>query len=332
VYYPARQEIEMRYIYDARAEVPVINALFIQPTYWCARNCNNCYVKQHIKAGPQVPVHEMVELFWGFYLGTLGECNQITISMDDMPFGGKEGHQWMRNFLEELWEHFNRVTVAFGQRPEVHMTFRSVQSYQEHGKIWPELPAILSMITFSDIIEHDLPWIASLKNRYPRLNVNYNHMSPAYLTNGSWDTHVKSIKQILQVVDSVYLVMEKRPLGEERDLIQVGIDRKRMWHNLNYFKRLQRDLNDRRVSVDGCIQDVVEFERSGNGCSSSISRFQVWPDGSVSGCAYAKQGDTSSAATAVGIIANIRKARETYNFRKCCLPGTYRSLQEKKKT
>jgi len=321
----------MRQLFDARAEKPVINALFIQPTYWCARNCNNCYVKQHIKTGPQIPVCEMIELFNGFYTKTLGECNQITISMDEIPPRGTEGYTWMMDFARALrWGWPGVQSECYPDSPEVHLTFKNPASYRKYEQTSITLPgrSLVSTITFSEIVEGDLPWIHSLKAHSPLLHVNYNHMSPAYLTNGSMNDHIKWINRVLEVVDSIYLIITKRPLGQERDLIQVGVDIKRMRHEFQYFKRLQRETMSPKLMVDGCVKDVVNFEQEGYGCSSSISRFQVWPDGSVSGCPYALKGDTSPASNALDIVKNIRKARDTYNFRMCYLPGVYRSLQE----
>jgi hypothetical protein len=324
----------MRYIYDARADEPVINALFIQPTYWCAMKCSNCYVKAHKHSGEQVTATEMGRLFRRFYYGTGGYCNQITISMDSIP-RREDRKAWFDQFISRLSEIYVHTTLFRFHKtrdlPEVHMTFRNPPAYREYEKCWDYILGMVTMITFSEIVEGDLPWIVSLKKRFPSLKVNYNHMIPTYLTNGSWQEHIGFLKKVLQVGDSIYLVLEKSPLGEARDLLQFGLERKRMFHTLQYFKRIQEDLQSDKVIVDGCITDTVESCKSGHGCSSSISRFQVWPDGGVSGCAYSKESRTPPASTAEGIIENIRKARETYDFRMCHLPSTYRSLQENKK-
>lgn len=321
----------MRQIFDARAERPVINALFIQPTYCCARSCQGCYVKEHERSGKQVSVTEMAKLFSLFYTQRGGECNQITISMDVVPHNHQPSRDWMIGFAQEIrraqLDIYPEIEV-----PEVHMTFKDIDSFIEYEQHVTHFLGQVDLISLSDIKAEDLDYIHALRKRYPKLAINYNHMSPAYLTNGSWEGHVRLMSEIMQEVDSVYLIAQKTPLGTDRDLLMVARDNKRMFHDLTYFKRLRNSLDfNGKFLVDGCIKDVINFELEGFGCSSNISRFQVWPDGSVSGCAYAKRADTSSAATAEGIIENIRKSRETYNFKQCHLPSTYRSLSEKAK-
>ena len=320
----------MRQIFDARAERPVINALFIQPTYCCARSCKDCYVKEHERSGKQVSVTEMARLFELFHGSRGGECNQITISMDVVPHNHQPSRDWMIGFAQEV--RIAQLNIyPESAVPEVHMTFKDIESFHEYECHVTGFLGQVALISLSDIKREDLSYIRALSKRYPQLAINYNHMSPEYLTNGSWNDHVELMEQILMEVDSVYLIAQKTPLGTDRDLLMVARDNKRMFHDLTYFKKLRNDIGSGKFLVDGCIKDVINFELEGFGCSSNVSRFQVWPDGSVSGCAYAKRADTSSAATAEGIIENIRKSRETYNFKQCHLPSTYHSLSEKAK-
>ncbi len=84
-----------------------------------------------------------------------------------------------------------------------------------------------------------------------------------------------------------------------------------------------------KVSVDGCLQDTIKYTKTGFGCSSNVSRVQVWPDGSVTGCPYAFSSDGPIGKTAEDILDNIISARKQYDFKqKCHLPEVYNSIRK----
>jgi hypothetical protein len=310
-------------IFNAKAEKPIINVLFIQPTFYCGNNCKGCYSKAHKQVGPQVSIDVLASLIAGFYSESLGSCNQITISMDVLSKIKQFSHfmcNFNSGFTDALALNYLRQNLS---HPEIHLTFRSAGEIQIQASYLNFTP---DLITLSDIREHDLPWISSYKNRHKGTKFNYNFMTPYPLTKSSADQAIKHVKQVAQHVDSVYLVARKSPVGRERDIEDCISDISLMKNDLYLFSRIDKELNrDPKIKLDGCLVDIIDSKYTGCGCSANISRFQVWPDGSVSGCAYAKESDTPPADTVEGIVNNIRLASKTYDFRKCYLPSTYQS-------
>lgn len=66
-------------------------------------------------------------------------------------------------------------------------------------------------------------------------------------------------------------------------------------------------------------EDICLHHLKNNNCNTNISKFQIWPDGSVSGCPYKKISDTPNALTVEGVVDNILTSSKVYNFESCCL-------------
>ena len=324
-----------------------INALFIQPTKWCANQCKGCYVKGYHSAELQVSIDELTELFSWFYHGEKGcWANQITISMDRLPHNNAA----KRNFMHTMFT--NPVKAAMydkrrkSDRPELHMTFHGIDEFLQYNQIWSthsneQVANAISMISLSTVpIAH----LAIVRNLIAHgANINYNHMIPADITTKNVDTYIDKMMQIGEVVNSIYIIIfkenmgRKLPMGNHADAAKWKMRRKsRLSHELAVINTLRSRLPKyvwQKVRVDGCLQDSTKYLRTGESCSSNVSRFQVWPDGSVTGCPYAISSDGAYGRTASDILANIRRARGKNEFeRRCYIPKILDSLPRRPKS
>jgi hypothetical protein len=233
-----------------------------------------------------------------------------------------------------MWEVFNQIMRFLCQdkrskedRPEVHITFNSLKTlnkYYKNTTVYKSLNA-LSMISFSQLGITDLTGLLSLKDIGIRTHMNYNYLIPGNITSFNIDKYVNHLIQAAEVVDSIYLVIFKRPVGGHRDKMTTIGDVSRMTNDILFINTLMERIPAnvrRKFQVDGCLQDTRESQRTGFGCSSNVSRMQVWPNGSVSGCPYAfDTNGKAGAKSAQDIVANIKEERKRYDFKeKCHLP------------
>jgi hypothetical protein len=307
-----------------------IETLFIQPTRWCGLNCKGCYVKEH--AGDENGFHtswsEQVKLVKYFLETEKASANQITISIDNLPKDHPDRKQDMLNLFNAIQD--DAVDARANKHDtEIHMTFHDENVFLDYSR---ELTGgvyyahtFLDMISFSNIRD-----LEKAKILADGVHLNYNHLIPSNVTSFNIRSHVDRLTKIAEVVDSIYLVIHKSPVGGVRnELVELG-DKQRMRSDLRYIKTMMEQLPPsarRKLNVDGCVQDVDKFKKTSFGCSSNISKFQVWPDGSVSGCPYAFKGSTPIGTTADDIMDNIREARGHYDFReRCHLPAVTDSL------
>lgn len=326
-----------------------LNALFLQPTRWCARNCKGCYAKEH--AGGEKGFHlsswNWMKLFNMFYLNQAVEeghrawANQITLAVDDLSLDGYQAAEMLNLFGGILTTVVNRKSNKLDLHPaEFHITChtpKTLKNYTFLNKKTPwiseertmEMLKYINMISFSEIPEGEFEFVKEIAKHTP---VNYNHLIPANITSDNIDTYVDKVTKIGRIVSHIYLVMFKRPIGSEtNELVQLR-DRSRMLNDIKVIQTLMERLPEdvrRKVTRDGCLQDVSKHSRTGFGCSSNVSRVQVWPDGSVTGCAYAFGADKPQGRTVEIVMENIRNARKEYDFGSLChLPEIYDSIHK----
>ena len=305
-----------------------LNALFIQPTRWCALNCSGCYVKEH--EGGEDSYHirwgEWANLFTEIFEGKSIYTNQLTISMDDIP---ADRHMEMTGiFAGAIYGKSLSKTNT-----ELHMTFHTLDTFSKyHGammkKYHIDSKKHIDMISFSHIKPDHLRFIRI----FPRWTekcpmINYNHLPPKNVSSENINKHVDSIEEIGQAVDHIYMLVTKSPMGKERNKFSQVADSERLRSDIAYINTIRERVSPdvrKKITVDGCVQDTRESLKTGFGCSSNVSRFQVWPDGSVTGCPYAFSGGPKIAHNAKDILENIRAARDRYDFRSICtLPSDY---------
>jgi len=308
----------MSLMYGETGNGIAINALFIQPTYACAKNCKGCYVKLHQKKSEtETDVENLTELIRRVTAGEGITANQITLSCDSM------GHNELAN------QYMMRVYNSFGRNAEwkngsnkdieLHVTVNSVHDLAKYSKnrLYP-----FDCISFSKLGHNLKSDIDDIKNYHSVKKINWNLQRPMYnhvICEKDW---MCEIERVHDFVDSIYLLHTKRPIDTNDDLEQLVKDKENLRKDLHWMGLVkQRLAGSPKLMIDGCINDAMEYKKSLHGCSASVSRFQVWPDGSVSGCAYAKTSSTGPATTVEGIIANIRSAKRRYDFKSCYIPG-----------
>ena len=310
-----------------------LNALFFQPTRWCNLNCKDCYVKDH-EGGEEdfhTPWEEQWRLFKSFYNGSHW-ANQITISIDDLHKDPTKRHH-MVMIVDSILEELKKDTRPKENRPEVHFTFHTHQTflqYQAEGiKGWEHL----DLVSFSEMtISLRALEVWNEFNRWA-VPINYNHMVPENFNS-------QKERERLWLIgtnhsDYIYLVMKKQPIGspDKNQTIKLGQNH---WDTYQlYISEVVDKLPDnvrRKVSIDGCVSDTIKYTRTGFGCSSNVSRVQIWPDGSVSGCPYAFRGTTEIGKSAQDILDNIKAVRKSYEFKESCyLPSLDTSIDRRPK-
>jgi hypothetical protein len=318
----------MRPILRVTPNVIELNALFIQPTRWCGLNCEGCYVKEHSEESYHTPVLEQERLFKYFYKGLNGcWANQITISIDDMPKDPDKRYQ-MGGLFRAIMSYIHFDSRPKDDRPEVHMTFHTHATIKQYDPSYIKLKK-LDMISISEISLSQGDFYQSLRGGNALLNWNY--LIPEVGPNFNWDKEIKKFEFANKYFDHIYLVIFKTPIGRYRDLLIKLGDKNRMKNDVAYIETILKKLPEsigRKISIDGCLRDTQKFIRTSFGCSSNISKFQVWPDGSVTGCPYAYDTVGKTPGRNVNdILDNIRTERGRYDFgERCHLPEVLKSI------
>jgi hypothetical protein len=301
-----------------------VNALFIQPTYSCANKCPGCYVQAHRRSlQPQLSASAWGRLMDVFF-HNLNGCwaNQITLSVDNLPVHEKPGRERML----ETYKHFNELIRADDRRedrPELHMTVHDMHSLAEYYQC--TIPPNVDILSVSNLLTADESGVQGIRNNLG-IKVHWNLMfwgSPG-------ERDIDYVDSVAPFVDKIYFIFRKSLVGRLRGLVQAGRDEENMVRDLEFLHRIQTKAHEdtrQKIIVDGCYQDALEFKKSGYGCCSSVSRFQVWPDGSVSGCPYAYRSATGFAGGVAGVIKNIHQARDRYDFNMCHIPQVVDSVQ-----
>jgi len=313
-----------------------LNALFIQPTRWCAspsRVCKGCYVRAH-KATSQASLEEHVELFRRFYEGDGVSTKQITISLDVLPLSEgweEQYYAWMVSYFKEIYSMLKDTTWENLHKsyPQVHVTARDIGIVHEYIDEC-DIEDGLRKLTVLSLSRIDYP--NDVRARMGILHFNYNCMPPPNCSSSTIDEEVEHLARIGRNVDSIYMILHKSPVGGQRPDTVKWRDRTRWRSDIQYMKTMLTRLPHLRskIQIDGCLKDVVKAKKTGYGCNCNVSRFQVWPDGSVSGCPYAISSNTGVGATADKMIDNIRKAKEYYDFeQRCHLSEIHNSLLER---
>jgi hypothetical protein len=147
--------------------------------------------------------------------------------------------------------------------------------------------------------------------------------------------HIKHITEIGEMVDHIYLVIYKDPVGRARSPEEAATSQRNMANDRFYIEQMHEHLPlhiKNKINIDGCLKDVEKFNATGYGCSSNISRFQVWPNGSVTGCAYGDRSISKEVGLSTeAILRNVKKAQKRYDFEDapCHLVGDYDKSEER---
>jgi len=317
----------MRNLTILNSNIININAVFIQPTTYCGLNCKGCYVKaweKNLNSSENLESWKWLDLFHIFIgehktnprlIGKEVHTNQITLALDNLPSPRGLITEHMQRIL------VNYLTVAqYGKEraidTEFHMTVNSIDALYEYRPFSMEQAKCLDLITFSQIHKKDIGKLKGMRDIVSHVNYNFQ---PSLLNNTkkAIKQKIKILKEdILPNVNTMYLILHKPDTGKDLDQEMTN----------NYFlfwEQLKETLPPgllAKVNLDGCVIDAKRYVTTGGGCSSNISRFQVWPNGAVSGCPYSHTPKTKAAIDAVDIIENIQEASKVYEFKKCKIP------------
>lgn len=305
-----------------------INALFIQPTVYCARNCQGCYVKAFEKTNAYVgPVFnytlllDLLELNWYYPDTTIGntgktdfKVNQITLAVDTLPKDSRLAYGMVRilDMYLGFAEIYKRYKDSLGNHnSEMHITVFSPADLQMYADRLDRFDKLhnLDLISFSTLDISDISYLQQWKPLPTQINWNYQPRGPV-------EKQLEKIKAILPHVDSMYYIINKPDVGKH-------LDKRVITTYFEVLKRMRAELPSelmKKVNIDGCVVDAKRFVDFGFGCSSNISRFQIWPTGAVSGCPYAHRPSTGPGHTVTDILNNIRIAAEQYEFNRCKMP------------
>lgn len=321
------------------AEEIYLNTLFLQPTYACALDCEGCYVKGMEKnvEGPMLGHGQwgnLIVIFSKEWQNTALEvakrtyANQLVLAVDVLPKTVSVSYPSPENVMVQtfsLFLHYAKMATAYmditvKSLPVLKQYIERVSKSTQSPTQWNRLKD-LSMITLSGMRASERELLEQIKTVCPDTKFNLNF---TVFNKGEVDRQMAELKEILPVLDSVYYVLHKPALGSSLDHSKVQL----------YFDTLEvmrRELGDQfsKVNIDGCVSDARKFIDTGFGCSSNVSRFQVWPEGGVSGCAYQQHPVTGGALDYIGVLGNIRKAAAGYEFDDCRIPQTLHPTSER---
>lgn len=311
------------------------NSLFLQPTYSCGKGCQGCYLKEQEKFldkknnYPQFWQDLIIDLFHNQkYI----KANQVTLALDTLP---SKQHLLYTNADREFMLRLAKLYFSAAstrdnlQEPEAHITVNCINDFKQYIEELDMGTGLkLNLVSISNI--NNLEDIRLVRKLAPGAEINWNILSTSLVKYS-----LEYIKSILQAVDNMYLLLHKAPLGDTG-------------HNIKSFKEACRKIDELRedsyeppadscklpelvdkVVVDHCMTDARNFKSTGKGCSSNISRFQVWPDGRVTGCAYNSHNQYRKAAyTIQEVVENLKDARNRYEFSQCTIPQELSNIRK----
>lgn len=281
-----------------------IDVLFIQPTNYCGNNCKECYLKKR-KFAAQVPLEEEIELFKKFYNKEGVSTNQIVISVDKLPISSNE-KKFLLSYLKSI---LSLLVPSNKLNPSVSLTIDSIPTYLDYRENIKTGWENLTRISFSSFFPEEEKTLKEIKKLGVKTNLNYKISNNTIVNSTIQDLLLKQ-----NYFDSLYLIMEKSPISKTNNDDPLNI--------INKIDQIYKSLSQaikNKITLDYCILSRKEFLKTGNYCSANITRFQVWPDGSVSGCPYAKESNTKNALASLDILSNIVESKKVYDFEKCYL-------------
>lgn len=319
------------------------DALFLQPTYTCGKNCLGCYVKAQEKNRGN---HSTKDRY--FWLDLIGEVltaqtkirpKQVTLALDTLPsknhlLYSKQHREWMINLANYYFLFAERKGFKHRNQcnnTEAHITVNCVndiRAYKEEVNEDNYLSNGLSLVSISNI--NGIEDIRYARETFPGAKINWNILSTSLV-----DIEKDKIKEILRHVDNCYLLLNKAPTG------RIGNQISAFMKSLELVESIRDKDNTTipgtckvpdptsKIVVDHCISDAVKFHKTGFGCSANISKFQVWPDGRVTGCAYNALNQYDNASTTLDdVVANLFSARKRYEFSMCTIPNELQQIRK----
>jgi hypothetical protein len=308
------------------------NAIFLQPSWACAKQCPGCYSKERETqfGSDEASIGTWETLIQNIKKQNGINSNQITFALDALPT-----NRYRNRMANIAFKYFDCVG-KHKTNTEFHITTNHINDLNKYTEYYDEINN-LDLLSISNILSVDQINLARLE--VPGAKINWN------VTSGDFVKQVKrqgleQVKKIVRKVDSVYLLLHKAPMGLQ------GHDLNGFFDGLEVLKQFDNiesvEANDageicavpslsRKFNLDGCMNDARKFNKSGKGCSSNISRFQIWPDGRVTGCAYNSHNQYGKFANNFeDIIDNLWDAKFRYEFATCSIPKALNNFAAQK--
>lgn len=298
-------QVAIPYITEKNA---YINALFLQPTTWCAKNCKGCYVKGfENEIGSESYSYPLFQrIFTEIILGQRIQANQITMALDSLPSIGRYDRKEML-YIADCYCAIIDAAKIKRMQTEFHITVNSFDDLLEYGFKSKEYFDVLSVSTSGIDFTKEISYF---RTHAKHINWNYTIYPemPA-------DKVIKNLKMRIPSYDSIYLILLKPDTGNR-------IDAQTLSNYLRIREKISKlpDEIKSKINIDGCIQDSENYLKNNKGCSSNLSRFQVWPNGAVSGCPYSHRPDTGPSNDIETLLKNIKESSRQYTFRRCKIP------------
>jgi len=314
-------------VFSIRSDRFEANALFVQLSKECKYQCKNCYVLNHVGNPSGVLPFEVLE-----DLITNKEryfFNQLTLSVNSVKNNKAE-----QNIIEQLYGRLSGIKKT-DLAPEVlHLTAKNLTEVDKMKSLLytkttdgRTLFDVVSISSFTEDADTAARKIKRLTDH--GVMVNWNYLLPRNMDHTRMWKEVARIKKLIKRVRSMYLILEKLPMEQQTEEVLEAQKHKVFMFKL-MLNTLQYELsseNFKKIMVDGCFEVARKTmgvdKKNWKGCASNATSFTVWPDGSVSGCPYAKVSNTGQGKTPDEVFENLKKAHDpkTYDFRsKCYLP------------
>ena len=307
-----------------------LKTMFLQPFVFCSNKCQGCYLKsyktKHKFNNPRIHLDLLQEIF--HTQKDLMVTDQVTISLNSL-FKGKyssSNHQMLRWFAKAI--HIIG-TSTLDNTPEVHLTFHDIITFSKYTQyIKKHRPNLFNdYINFmKKVTVVSLSSISITDNTFYRRaaqiidKVNWNWLiTPDYKI----EDDIEYVREILEVVNSAYMILYKNPLKQEQDSNSIP-------NYINTYKYLEKNLEPRllqKINTDRCLFHACDYHKSGFGCSANINLTHIWPNGRPTGCPYNSSGVIkTSVVDYLQTIYLIRGQRNRWEFDKCQLPKLYQEV------
>ena len=294
-----------------------LSHLMWEPRGQCSRGCTGCYAAfspaRNYKGAPTLDLLEGI-------LSKNIEAGQFTLALNDV---------FMKNLpvtlieaLQDIWKNpllYPALCVT------VH-TWESAKAWAEGilGLSIEEFLEPLYMLSLSELpVFPKAPIRGAIEKSHTILNYNCLVDVPKNPTEA--DLAPKDLSIASGLVDQIYLIYQKSPLGMEQ--------------NLNALIRWSRTLiasrdSSLKIIPDACIVESFGHRFFGTACGAGIQKAQVWADGGVTGCPYDSKRVTRTEPSVKSIMDELDEATNNIidlsssPLSKCRIPDLLDSLGE----
>lgn len=248
-----------------------IDHVMYQPIFHCTAGCRGCYIAASPSSKYNGPVNtEILDLI---FKTKKVSCRQLTISLDTMKEAPPEE---LLSALGVIWNNY--WTSRRDYFPDLCVTAHDWTTLVRWAK-WMKISTrdfiapltVLSLSRFP-IKASTCEQIKEITTK-TKTTLNYNRLAEPI-------TRKIELANGIQYADHIYLVYKKNPLGSKQSV-------KELQNLRNLYDHVLSMRSDRNtITIDKCISDSLQHNKTGKTCGAAISKVHVWPDGSTTGCPY----------------------------------------------